>query len=310
MKPRWLLLGVSLLCLLLLFPAAALSQGYRVDAGCGTATIDGYIGGAEWANAGTLPLYEYELPDAAPNPMAVPSEGVGPAQLQVGQAYFMNDGQYLYLGAILNDTEDQVPDDPTNWGVDLRFAFEDEPADDPDAWVDCTWEADLCADPEDEGMLYGGTETSGGNGPPYEYGWFGHFSDQEGNCGGNPPYTGETHRGLPQGGGAHIEMSVDLETSPLNNPDPAAGDCFDLRWLYTQFWGEDPTGLGSGLSAGWPLANVDFPPYTGQCTVLCLNTCEAEEVEEFVPEPGTLMLLGSGLAGLAGYAGLRRRSKQ
>ncbi len=32
-----------------------------------------------------------------------------------------------------------------------------------------------------------------------------------------------------------------------------------------------------------------------------------EEEEPFVPEPGTLLLLGSGLAGLAGYAGLRGR---
>jgi hypothetical protein len=31
------------------------------------------------------------------------------------------------------------------------------------------------------------------------------------------------------------------------------------------------------------------------------------ETEEFVPEPATIVLLASGLAGLAGYAGLRRR---
>jgi hypothetical protein len=37
--------------------------------------------------------------------------------------------------------------------------------------------------------------------------------------------------------------------------------------------------------------------------------CAALE-EEFVPEPGSILLLGSGLAGLAGYAGLRWTAKK
>jgi hypothetical protein len=51
-------------------------------------------------------------------------------------------------------------------------------------------------------------------------------------------------------------------------------------------------GTDSAASVGWLVADV----------------CVVEE--EFVPEAGTIALLGSGLAGLAGYAALRWRSRQ
>jgi hypothetical protein len=44
----------------------------------------------------------------------------------------------------------------------------------------------------------------------------------------------------------------------------------------------------------------------GSFEVEVAEVCEAE----FVPEPGTIALLGSGLVGLAGYAALRFRSRQ
>jgi len=44
--------------------------------------------------------------------------------------------------------------------------------------------------------------------------------------------------------------------------------------------------------------------------VFAEDCAPAVEEPEFVPEPGTIMLLGSGLMGLAGYAGLRWRTRE
>ena len=82
-----------------------------------------------------------------------------------------------------------------------------------------------------------------------------------------------------------------IEWLPLCD-DWAAGDYGEWSIEVTS---DEPTGGTPGSALGHFL----FAEDPSDC-----------QVEEFVPEPGTIMLLGSGLAGLAGYATLRWRARE
>jgi hypothetical protein len=212
------------------------------------------------------------------------------------------------VGAVLEDPEDMETDNPSYYDLWMNFTFEDEPAGRPGRWTDCAWDADSCEE-SGEGQIAGAVKKSPAAVPADMNGvefipWVAEHSSCELSSELSPP--GVDFDAAPRGTEAHYEMRINLHSSPLDNV--RVGDCFDMRWI----WVYNSTSLQpNSIYGSWPIDGVDEEPYTGECTILCLDPCGAEEeVEEFVSEPGTMLLLGSGLAGLAGYATLRLRSGQ
>jgi hypothetical protein len=302
------LLCVGLVALLAV-PATALSQG-TVESGWTDSppSLNGRLGSGEWAAATRLALTisttitpSHPGLDGILDGREILVEEVSPQQA-TGWLYLMNDAKFLYLAATLDI---EAPSgDPDYFVSLLEFYFEDEPR-----IGDGRWAANLCSENPDEGMIRSLSSNMASLGldllqvaaADVDLDYFESIAE-EGFCDFESDPRGYQRR-LGHGP-MTFETRFNLGVSPL---DVVPGECFyagggvlDLEF-YTS---EDFIRLAL---AYWP---DDLVVGESELPDELMQVCLAAPEEEFVPEAGTIALLGTGLTSLGGYATLRWRLRR